>query len=435
MAKKHDGEAAQETSDRCVACDLRGSRPDAGSISARMKSVAKIAGLDVRLPEDTAVRVLSDPGSAEVVRSFVLASPDHTVYHRDPYLEHARRDDGATCDLALFLRHGTPTLACPIHRRANGATTGYSGVVLPEHTSETNVRRAVALLTSLFALNQNLEFECLQSVQATGYDHPARMTLLARYFDELDVAIDPLYSRVLRLAGTHDSAKGEEDPTGTAFDPSSLENPILRGYEPSLRSKVRQAITKGLTVEHFYSGSRAGSHCGYVILEPLHLETWARSDQMGHSLEYWLGLSAGVSDASGAEDLVTVVKDLGGNAIAGTVCHLYRGRAIYWSGCSATSAKASGANPLCLHAAITCCARLGIRAFEMGRFRAREMSAKELAITQYKRQFGGQLVRVVNFRATAGLRTRTRRRARDIPARIAAEIHRGRSLLTLRDAG
>jgi hypothetical protein len=299
--------------------------------------------------------------------------------------------------------------------------------VFPEKTNETGIKRSVETLARFFAANRHLEFDVIQSAQATAYEDPARMAFIARFLDELAITNGALYSRILPLAGLADlpDTRPGQYPAGQRLDPSSLENRVLAGYDSSLRSKVRQAVRKGLTIDHFWSATPHGTHEGYAVLQPLHMATWARSGITGHSLDYWLGLSSAISSVPGAVDLVTIVSDGDGNAMAGTICHLYRERAIYWSGCSLAEAKFNGANPLCLHATISFCGALGIRFFELGRFRAAETSEKERGVTQYKSQFGGELVRVVNFRTPADLPTRAGRRAKQLPLRVAARARRG----------
>jgi hypothetical protein len=128
----------------------------------------------------------------------------------------------------------------------------------------------------------------------------------------------------------------------------------------------------------------------------LHRESWLRTGMTPHEPSYWIALARAILDGGG-RDMIIYARDGEGRALAAVTCHLRSGRALYWAGASSEEGLSSRANPLCLHAAIQACRQLGVRHFELGRMDARERSEKELAITRYKAQFGGGLVRVGGF--------------------------------------
>ena len=139
----------------------------------------------------------------------------------------------------------------------------------------------------------------------------------------------------------------------------------------------------------------------------MHEESWTRTGLLAKTPAYWLSLSESIA-ASGGEDLVVLALDGEGETLAGVTCHVYQGRAIYWSGCSSAQGLRARANPLCLHGAIAACRRHGASKFEIGRFRAGETSEKVRAIDSYKSQFGGELVTITSFGTAPGLALRAR---------------------------
>ena len=109
-----------------------------------------------------------------------------------------------------------------------------------------------------------------------------------------------------------------------------------------------------------------------------------------------MALGAAVVGAGGRE-LVVMARSTQGDLVAAVVCHLRGTRAIYWAGASRPSGLEARANQLSLHAAITRCRALGVTTFELGRFSTSEPSEKEVSITRYKAQFGGQVQRLTTL--------------------------------------
>jgi hypothetical protein len=359
-----------------------------------------IDGLELRLPAGCTARLLGSEEDNASVRDFVLESPDHTAYHLEPYFEYARLDpEGGPGDLALVFQEGQPVFAIPLHvRRSSRIVTGYSGVLLPPTGNETAVRRSIGALGAFLAANPGFTFEVIQSAQAVAYDDSRRMALIRRFLAELDMITRPVFTRVL---GLHEPTAIEEAagnfPGSVTITHDCLENTLLSSYDGDARNQIRQALRAGLSVDVFFGDGAEGTTSAYELIQPLHEATWSRSGWSPHPIEYWFGLSAAINSPEGASDLVVTVSDADRNPLAGVVCHRYRGRTLYWSGCSNDGARSSRANPLCLHAAITVSGATGTNLFELGRFDARERSEKERAVTRYKSQFRGDLLEVVNF--------------------------------------
>ena len=151
-----------------------------------------------------------------------------------------------------------------------------------------------------------------------------------------------------------------------------------------------------------------------------------------HDAAYWHALSRAIAEGGGLDLVVLATSD--GKAIAAVTCHLFGEQAIYWSGASLEEALVKRANPLCLHAAISLCRRLGVRRFELGRFAAAQ-DEKSDSITHYKAQFGGAVHRLPNVHLRPPDHSGAlRRMGRGLFARLAAEPAVARVLARVRRA-
>jgi hypothetical protein len=196
----------------------------------------RAAGFTFRLPPADTAKLLSDSESAESVRAFLLASPDHTVYHLEPYLRHLRENDGVPSDVVLIQRHGAPAFAIPLLQDLpTGVTTAYSGVAFPATAKESTLRRAVNALGDLIAMNRHVVFDVIQSVQSRAYEDSKRMAVLARFIEEIPATKQETYSRVLPLYPSDGSDRPEDGPGRYAHsrrvESESLENELLSRYE------------------------------------------------------------------------------------------------------------------------------------------------------------------------------------------------------------
>lgn len=365
----------------------------------------------LELPPGCVLGALSNPESRDAVAAWLDRSPDHTLYHRWPFVEFTR-GESALANVFLVSREGNQLFALSVQSwTAMGLDSGYSGVVFPPTGSEAVLRRSVAALAELLSANDHLLFRVVQSAQASAYDDIARNTLLQRLIEGEGLALDPLYGRLSRLDHLPEphaipTAPGR-DPDAFAIDSEWLVGEVLRAYDPDTRNQIRQAIRRGLTLEYVRAGDARARVRAYTRFQPLHEESWGRTGLLAKPPGYWSALSAAVV-ASGGEDLVVFVLDADGEPLAGVICHAYRGRAIYWSGCSSAAGLRFRANPLCLHGAIAACRTLGVGTFELGRAFAGERSEKVRAINDYKAQFGGELSRMTSFATVPGLGLRMR---------------------------
>jgi Acetyltransferase (GNAT) domain len=372
-------------------------------------------GVRLSVPAGYGARWLSEHGDRALVERWTSESREATAHNTASYVEFARGQNGHA-DLLWLTREGNPVLGLPVHPIGGlRINTGYSGVMFARGPRDAPLRAGVAALVALLAANGRLGFEVLQSAQAPAYDDPAYVTSLAFLLASHGLSGPSLYSRVLDC---------EPLPGGSVAGPDVSNELLLehglRPYEAALRSQIRQAIRGGLSVTCAVPRTEAELQAVYGEFTPLHAESWRRTGMTPHRLEYWTALARTIVDGGG-RDMVVCARDADGTALAAVTCHLRGDRAVYWAGASSERGLAARANPLCLHAAIQACRQLGVRHFELGRFDSCESSPKELAITCYKAQFGGALVRLVGFQTQ--------------PSIVAVALRRVRSSLTLnRDA-
>ncbi len=353
---------------------------------------APCGGVRLSVPAGYRAHWLSVPGDRVQIEQWTSAARESSVYNAPSYVEFARKQNGYA-DLLWLTRNGNPVLGLPVHPLGDLAvSTGYSGVMFAAGSREASLRRGVTALVELLAANTRLGFEILQSAQAPAYEDSACLASLAFLFACNGLKGPSLYSRILDIEPLAGSSVGAPEVCGELL----LEHG-LRPYQAELRNQIRQAIRRGLHVTCAMPRTDAEVHAAYGEFTPLHQESWRRTGMTPHPLEYWTALARAIVDAGG-RDMVVCARDGAGTALGAVTCHLRGDRALYWAGASSERGLAGRANPLCLHAAIQACRQLGIRRFELGRFNARESSRKELAITRYKAQFGGDLVRIVGFK-------------------------------------
>jgi hypothetical protein len=349
-------------------------------------------GLLLQVPTGYRGHWLSDPSDRALVEDWTLRSPERTIYSTPSYVNFAREQNGRG-DLLWLTREGSPVLGLPVHPLGRlRIGTGYSGALFAEGQRDAPQRRGVAALRALLAANVRLGFEVLQSAQSPAYDDPARVTSLALLLASQRLVGPPLYSRILDI-----EPLGGGSIAGPDVSSELLLEHGLRPYQAELRNQVRQAVRHGLRASCSLPGNDAELSVAYTEFTPLHTESWRRTGMTPHRLEYWTALARAILDGGG-QDMVVYAREDDGAAVAAVTCHLHGDRALYWAGASNERGLAARANPLCLHAAIQACRQLGVRHFELGRFDARETSPKEIAITRYKAQFGGDLVRIGGFR-------------------------------------
>jgi hypothetical protein len=365
----------------------------------------------LRLPQGCTARSLCDPDSREAVSRWLRGSPDHTLYHLPPYIEFLREQNGVA-DVLLLTRDGNPLFALPIHSwDATGLDGGYSGIVFPATAEEGILRRSVCALAELLAANRRFPLRFCQSAQAEAYEDLSRLTLMQFLLEGEGIRLDRMYVRLSRLESLPGAdqipvAPGRH-PGALAIDGDWLADESLGAYDHSTRKKIRNAVQSGLTVEYVCAREASLREDAYARFQPVHRESWTRTGLLPKPPGYWPRMSEAIA-AAGGEDLVVLALDPDGEALAGVLCHAYRERAIYWSGCTTAAGLERQANPLCMHGAIVACRRQGVRTYELGRFRAEEKSAKERNVTNYKSHFGSTLVRVTSFSSAPTMPARAR---------------------------
>lgn len=359
----------------------------------------------LEVPPEYRAHWLSDPNDCARVERWTSQSPERTVYSSPSYVSFAREQNGRA-DLLWLTREGSPVLGLPVHPvGALRITTGYSGAMFVHGSRDAPLQRGVVALAALLTTNSRLGFEVLQSAQSPAYDDPARVAQLAFLLASQRLASRSLYSRILNVEPLAHDSTANPDVCGELL----LEHG-LQPYQAELRNQVRQALRHGLRVSCVLPSDEAGLLTAYTEFTALHAESWRRTGMTPHRLEYWTALARAILDGGG-RDMVVCARDDDGSAVAAVTCHLYGDRALYWAGASNERGLAARANPLCLHAAIQACRQLGVRHFELGRFDAHESSPKEIAITRYKAQFGGDLVRIGGFRTQPPISQRVRARS------------------------
>ena len=372
---------------------------------SRSTALAPEGGVRVAVPDGYLPHWLTEQSHRAQVERWTSASREGSVYHSPAYVDFARRQNGRA-DLLWLARDGNPVLGLPLHPVGRSRlTTGYSGVMFADGHGDATLRRGVTALAALLDVNRRLGLEVLQSAQAPAYDDPARMTSLDFLLDQQGLRGPALYSRVLRLQPLAGPSDGGHDVSNDLL----LEHG-LGPYQAALSNQIRQAVRHGLHVSCHLPGSDSEVQEAYSDFVPLHQESWQRTGMTPHPREYWWALTRAIVDGGG-RDIVVYVRNGEGTALAAVSCHMRDGRALYWAGASSQEGLRLRANPLCLHAAIQVCGQLGVHHFELGRFNAREPSAKELAVTSYKAQFGGELVRISGFQTRPPVASAALRRA------------------------
>jgi hypothetical protein len=364
-------------------------------VSRPHRHPAPPGGVRITVPTGYESRWLSEPEDRETAERWIWSSPDSCLYHAPAYVEFSRAQN-RRADLLWLVRDGNPVLGVPLHPAGDRRfSTAYAGLLFAPGRGEGPLRRGVAAFGDLLQANRGLRLQVLQSPQARSYESPARMAAVARRFDERRLTGPSLYSRILALP------EAEEIVPRPDLSPELLITTGLEPYAPKLRNQIRQAARHGLSVTCMLPTDASDIRRAYGDFVPLHRISWDRTGMQPHDGRYWEALSRAVINGGG-RDVIVYVRDQADRAIAAVVCHAHEGHALYWAGCSSEDGLRMRANPMCLHAAIQACQQLGVRHFELGRFNAREPSDKERKVTQYKAQFGGDLVRVVGFETGSG---------------------------------
>lgn len=150
------------------------------------------------------------------------------------------------------------------------------------------------------------------------------------------------------------------------------------------RTYIRRAAKEGLTVrltpesddlERYYQ---------------LHRSTYERTGARAHPIEYFRAIWA-TFVATGLSRVIFAEVD--GRPVAAINVALYKGLASYWTGASSEAGRARHANDVLQWEAMELARELGCSSFESGEASVTTgASAKQKAISDFKRKFGGTLV-------------------------------------------
>jgi hypothetical protein len=363
---------------------------------AKPSETLTVGPLKLRIPGNW--EALTSQREADGAFRLAEGSPDLTVYHSRAYLEFAAAH-GSPSVLLVARRGGELSLGVALYARGeNGFTTGYSGLLLPRDGGERTLKKGIAAFCELLPLNPHLErVECLQSSLSAGAFDPARWTTIDSALTYLGPpgAVEHLFTRVVALGPGAPTLERKSQQGELSAD--ELDEALIKSYDGDLRNQIRQAARHGLRLRYHVlcdGAAPAPVDDAYRDYLPIHTESWTRTGMAPHDRGYWHALSRAVIGGGGVDLVVLAVAD--GKPLAGVTCHLFREQALYWSGGSIGEALPKRANPLCLHAALSLCRRLGARTLELGRAPAWQ-DEKGDSITRYKAQFGGATRRVPNL--------------------------------------
>ena len=317
---------------------------------------------------------------------FLRQSPERTVYHAIGYMEFAAHQNGWG-GLLCVEKQGQPYFALPVHPASGGGvTTGYSGVLFPVCENDRQLRARVSAFVELLNANHGLDFEIIQSAQAVGWNEISRRKLIsAEMASAKSLRVFSCFSRIIDI-GRFDVLTVNE--IGEIPELESMKS-LLLTFDGDARNQIRNALRNGLTVKSFDLGQSSERDNFFDVFVPIHESSWTRTGMKPHSRSYFESLSTGIASSEG--DDIGVVVYLGDQPIAAVNVHNFEGRSVYWSGCSTEIGKEMNGNPLALLGGMVAAQMKGAKLFELGRFYPSEKSDKEIAITAYKRQFGGQI--------------------------------------------
>jgi hypothetical protein len=361
-------------------------------------SAAPVAIGPLRLVAPEGCEIHSSHESPERVFALAAKSPDYTIYHSQAYIEFSRRNY-LDCALVVVTRAGELLFGMPVYPETNlSFGTLYSGLLLPDPSTEKALKRGVSAFYEFFAANTHLrQVRFVQSMLSRGACDRRRRELIDYLVTTLapSGAVEHLFTRVIELATPGAATAWQRATRSGMVSVDDLDADLLRTYDGDVRNQIRQADRGGLRIRYFVLAEAAESlrTDAYDAYQRIHEASWQRTGLSPHTRSYWQELSRFVSEV-GATDIVVLALD-GEEAVAGATAQLAHGTALYWSGGSTPDGLRKRGNPLCLHALISLVRRLGAERFEVGRFSS-SATEKEQRITHYKSQFGGSVVRMAN---------------------------------------
>lgn len=317
--------------------------------------------------------------------AFLETSPELTAYNSPDYLQWAAAENGEAF-LACLQQDGHPLCAIPLHPTKFGAwTTGYSGVLFGAADTEGQLRRGVKAFVEFLNVNRDCSLEVLQ-INDRGKDLTgARYHLVASIMQECSRAkVQPCFTRHLHLPNL-----GRSQSEFESIDEDPWFSSVASLFDTKIRSQIRKALRDGLRTRTYVLSNPNDRGEFLPQFHSLHRQNWIDTGLRPHDMSYVNSLSTSVT-SSGATDIGILVhqSDI---AVAAVNIHVFGTYALYWAGASTSEGKRLNANPLALLAGFASAADHGAEFIELGRFYPSEKSDKELAITKYKSQFGGEI--------------------------------------------
>lgn len=314
---------------------------------------------------------------------FIEESPEWSPYITKSYMELSAKSNGFA-DIFVLYDGDKPLLGIPLHKAGrNSFTTGYSGLIFPPRITERQAIRACNLLKKLFEVNKLKAF--------TIYHQPRGE--FSREVSKRNNEITYALSSVFNL--------NKDLFTRIIYFQKSNHNTInqdlmFKYYQAELRNQIRRARNAGINIEIIDSNIddvKKMLSLTYDLYNDSRKRTNLRPRPLNDIVEESDNLIRNKfrdiwAVASYDCEIISVVN-----------CHVFNEKAIYNLNYSSELGYKLSANPLALDAAINYCLKIGSLMFETGRFSKyhRSFDSKELAISRYKSQFGGEPIPVIYF--------------------------------------
>jgi hypothetical protein len=349
----------------------------------------------------------------EVLR-FISESPEYTIYHAESYINFSAKYN-KFAGLYAIKNSGRSLVVIPLHWIGyNRYTSGYSGILFPKSDNEKILKMAVQALVHFLRSNSNIEFNLMQSLQAAGgflrERTAAIASLISRDFDLLGGT----YSRAIRLSGL--VGAGQDVSLGAVL--------LINQYDSKIRNQIRNGLKKGLEVNVNFidTDSISAIESKLASLHSLLVQCRRETGMGVKDLGEWCDKCRAVTSAGGQILLVELIHQ---SVICAVTLTYISGRsALYWMGFSNFLGKQISASAIGLHQSIIESQKLGLDYYEVGRtdYRGERLNKKEMAITQFKDQFGGGVYWIMRVFQMPTMTVTER--ARNFVGRVAAKLKR-----------
>jgi hypothetical protein len=342
---------------------------------------------------------------------FIGESPEYTIYHAKNYIDFSAKYN-KFAGLYVIKSSGRSLVAIPLHWVGyNRYTSGYTGILFPKSDNEKVLKVAVQALAHFLRTNSSIEFNFIQSLQAPGGTVRERTTAIAALISKEFDLQGGTYSRAIRLSGS--GGAGQEGAV-----------PLINRYDSKIRNQIRNGLKKDLEVRVTYIDENSVSTIENKLtsLHSLLVQCRNETDMGVKELDEWSDECRAVTAAGGQILLVELVYQAVICAV--TMTYISGRSALYWMGFSNSLGKQISASAIGLHQSILESQKLGLDYFEVGRtdYRRERLNKKEMAITQFKDQFGGDIYWIM--RVFQAPRMTVAERSRIFAGRAIARLNR-----------